>query len=1150
MQQSERGISLSASDLVGHLNCRFLTKLDCEVAFGEREKPIEDGARLDAIRRRGFEHEARYVDYLRKQGLEIDDVGGDRITPETVERTIALMKKGADIIVQAAFDDGIWRGKADILRKVRSGKSLLGDWSYEVIDTKLASETKGGTILQLCLYAEFIQKIQGFTPERVYVVPPTEYFEEQVYRTNDYLAYFRKVKRRLEDDVASRDFKDVYAEPVAHCDVCRWQRHCNAKRHHDDHLSLVADITKIQRLEFEKQKIKTVTELAKMPLPLKWKPERGSKDSIVKIREQARIQVEGRSSPRTLHELFIKPDLSFDEEFGLSMLPEPSRGDIFLDIEGDPFVGREGLEYLFGYAYEDEKGALVYKPVWAKDANGEKKAFDRFMDFAFKRFSLFPDLHIYHYAAYEPSALKRLMGRYAIREIELDQFLRGKRFVDLHRVVKRSLRASVESYSIKKLEPLFGFRREQDLREASIAKADLEMNLESGMANLIENEQAERVEAYNKDDCLSVRVLRDWLERERGGLLAKGVVIQRPQLLPGDPEDGALELKTELSELYKRLMHNVPLEAADRTSAQNAYWLIANMLEWHARERKVSLWEKFRLMELDDEELLEDGAAITGLKFEYSHRNEEGDTVFRYSFPAQETDLRRGSAVFTSDGKDKGKISDISGDEGWVEFERDIRTDGIAPTTVISVDLLPFNAIKGSIAAIRKIAESIAADGFERRDHFGPAKSLLLNEGPLFHIRPLKDDTETVLDAACRLVHDLNGRVLSIQGPPGTGKTHTAACMIISLIEKGKRVGITATSHKVIKNLVDKVFELSAERKMSFRCIMRDDDEQNPNGGVQNIRLIRARSNEDIERLASRTDASMIGGTSFFWARQNVESLVDVLFVDEAAQMSLANVIASSQGARSLVLIGDPQQLEQPLKGTHPEGTDQSSLDHVLGASETIAADHGLFLDTSFRLSPDICSFTSELFYEGRLHAFPKNEKQALDGPAPFAGSGLRYVPVQHEGNQNQSNEEAEAVATVFATLTKGAYSFINNEGESNLLKPEDVLIVAPYNLQVYKMRKRIPKARIGTVDKFQGQEAPVVIYSLTSSSQHDAPRGMEFLYSLNRLNVATSRAKAMCIIVGSEKLFFPSCSTPRQIQLANAFCRYREISDKIDLIS
>jgi len=584
----------------------------------------------------------------------------------------------------------------------------------------------------------------------------------------------------------------------------------------------------------------------------------------------------------------------------------------------------------------------------------------------------------------------------------------------------------------------------------------------------------------------------------------------------------------------------VPSDKALRSPEQHGRWLIANLLDWHKREMKVAQWEKFRLLDLEPEELRDDSSAITGLKFVTAHRNDEGNNVFRYAFPIQDVDLRRGSKIFTLDGRDRSVIADISAEEGWVEFLRDVRIEAVHPDAVFSVDLMPYNTIKGSIETIKRIARSILAEGFERRDEFGPAKSLLLNESPLQSRGVLQNENEPVLESACRLVQSIGGGVLSIQGPPGTGKTYTAAHMIIALIKQGKRVGITGTSHKVIRNLVDKVLELSSEKKLNFRCVIRNEDDSNP--GVQNIRIINAKNNEDITRQAAKTGAPLIGGTSFFWAREDATNLVDVLFVDEAAQMSLANVIVSSQGARGLVLIGDPQQLEQPLRGSHPEGTDASSLDHVLGSSGTISNDRGLFLGTSYRFHPDICNFTSELFYEGRLHAREGNERQALEGPEPYAGSGLRYVAVEHEGNQNQSNEEAEAIATIFAMLTKGEYAFRDHKGETRLLKPEDVLIVAPYNLQVYKLRKRIPKANVGTVDKFQGQEAPVVIYSLTSSSQSDAPRGMEFLYSLNRLNVATSRAKAMCILVGSPKIFEATCLTPRQIQLANGFCRYLEL--------
>ena len=1141
MRIKESGVILSASDLVGHLNCAYLTKLELDLGLGKIAQPIEDSTRLEAIRRRGFEHEERYVAHLRDKGFSIADVGGTSITPETVERTVALMKEGHDIIVQAAFDDGLWRGKADILRKVDGKPSGLGSYSYEVLDTKLATETKGGTILQLCLYALFVEKIQGLLPEYIYVVPPSSDFGEQRYRTTDYLAYFRKVRKSLEQAVTKRQFDGLYPEPVAHCDVCRWQQHCDRKRHADDHLSLVAGITKIQRIEVGKQKITKLADLAKMPLPLKWKPERGAVDGYTKIREQARIQFEGRSASQTLHEFFLKPDLKLDEDFGLLMLPEPSPGDVFFDIEGDPFVGTEGLEYLFGFAYENENKSVVYEGFWARNAQEEKDAFDRFMEFLDQRLLEYPDLNIYHYAPYEPSALKRLMGRHGVREIELDRVLRGKRFIDLYRVVRRSLRASVESYSIKKLESLFGYTRLQDLREASISKASLEMQLETGTPELIEKDDMGKVLAYNKDDCLSVLYLRNWLETKREELIAQGYSIVRPALVSGEADKEQMDAQLDTAELYKALLQNVPADVAERTAEQQGKWLIANMLDWHKRERKVSLWEKFRLLGLETEELREDPAAITGLKFVASHRNEDGDTVFRYAFPVQEVDLRRGSQIFTMDGKERGAISDISADEGWVEFQRDIKIENGYPDIVFSVDLMPPNTIKGSIEAIKRIAYSILADGFERRDEYGPAKALLLNERPLVGSGGIRRDGEPLLESACRVVQEIGGRVLSIQGPPGTGKTFTAAHMIISLIEKGKRVGITATSHKVIRNLVDKVLELSAEKNLNFRCVIRNEDDGK--GSVQNIRIVNAKKNEDITRQAQKTGAPLIGGTSFFWARQDAINFVDVLFVDEAAQMSLANVLVASQGARSLVLIGDPQQLEQPLKGSHPEGTDASSLEHVLESAETISDDCGLFLETSYRLHPDICRFTSELFYESRLDSRPENIKQALEGPEPFAGSGLRYVPVTHEGNQNQSNEEAEVIATIFATLTKGEYSFTDHKGQSRLLKPEDVLIVAPYNLQVYKLRKRIPKATVGTVDKFQGQEAPVVIYSLTSSSQYDAPRGMEFLYSLNRLNVATSRAKALCILVGSPKLFEATCLTPRQIQLANAFCRFLELT-------
>ena len=262
--------------------------------------------------------------------------------------------------------------------------------------------------------------------------------------------------------------------------------------------------------------------------------------------------------------------------------------------------------------------------------------------------------------------------------------------------------------------------------------------------------------------------------------------------------------------------------------------------------------------------------------------------------------------------------------------------------------------------------------------------------------------------------------------------------------------------------------------------------------------------------------------------------------------MSLANVLAMSHAAPNLVLLGDPQQLDQPTQGTHPDGTGVSALAHLLGGRQTIEAEQGLFLEETWRLHPDICAFTSEVFYEQRLASHAGLEQQQLIANGLVAGTGLRLVPVSHRGNQSSSDEEADAVASLVSSLVDGRSYWIDQYGSKKPITQEDVLIIAPYNAQVFKVQERLPGARVGTVDKFQGQEAPVVIYTMATSTPTDAPHGMEFLYSLNRLNVATSRARCVCVLVASPELFGPECRTPRQMHLANAFCRYRELASEV----
>jgi hypothetical protein len=396
--------------------------------------------------------------------------------------------------------------------------------------------------------------------------------------------------------------------------------------------------------------------------------------------------------------------------------------------------------------------------------------------------------------------------------------------------------------------------------------------------------------------------------------------------------------------------------------------------------------------------------------------------------------------------------------------------------------------------------------------------------------------SETAVNTANRIALALDDSAFAIQGPPGSGKTYTGARMICTLVKHGMKIGVTALSHKVIRKLLDDVVEASREGNVKGVCCLHRDNEGEPNAGV----AVAKENEEAWEALQSGT-ANVVGGTSWLWSPEKAFEVVDVLFIDEAGQMSLADVLAVSQAAKKLVLLGDPQQLERPTKGSHPDGAEKSALEHLLNGQKTIAPDMGFLLPETWRLHPKVCEYTSEFFYDGKLRSHAQARSRVIEGHEWIAGAGLWFVPAKHAGNRNSSPEEVELVARIVEGLLAPEVKYSHSAGKSRSLKEDEILIVAPYNAQVADLKSRLPRMRIGTVDKFQGQEAPVVIYSLTTSSPEEAPRGMEFLYSLNRLNVATSRAKTAVIVVGSPRLFEPECRTPRQMQLANALCGYLE---------
>ncbi|MBA1146677.1 TM0106 family RecB-like putative nuclease [Ectothiorhodospiraceae bacterium WFHF3C12] len=1133
MNPSGEVIALSASDLVGHLNCGHLTALDFQAARGLLSPPAHWDPVLEILRERGRRHEEAFVEHLRDAGISVSKIDGVDVTADAVAQTRDAMAQCHDVICQAALQDGRWLGRADVLRRVEV-PSDLGDWSYEIIDTKLARETKAGTVLQLCLYADLLEHIQGRVPDYVYVVAPWSDYEPQAFRVADYSAYYRRAKRATEIATDGPEIPDVYPDPKEHCDVCRWRERCEQRRRDDDHLCLVAGITKNQINELQANGINTRTELAAMPLPMPWKPQRGSPISYEKAREQARIQVESDKARELRFELL----LPVQPEAGLGLLPEPSDGDIFFDIEGDPFVGEHGLEYLFGYQYDGEDGSPKYVADWALDRESEKAIFERFIDFVTERRERYPDLHIYHFAPYEPGALKRLMGRYASREREIDDLLRGKVFVDLYSVVRNGLRAGVESYSIKKLEPLYGFHRETELTEANKALASVQAGLELADGASIGDEERAVVQRYNADDCASTAGLRDWLEARRSELIESGTAVPRPE--PGhEASEELTEREAQVQALIDRLTADIPVDVEERTAEQQARWILAYLLEWHRREEKATWWEHFRLAGLTTDELVDERAALAHLTLlETVDQTKTGIPTHRYRFEAQDTDLRGEEKLRAVGGEAIGQAVRVSIDDRTIDIKKQKATADTHPEAVYAHTV--FNS-KEQAGALFRIGEYVAEHGIEGEGPYRAARALLLREPPPLGGQPIREPDEVALDAALRAAGVLEGGVYPIQGPPGTGKSFTGARMICRLVEQGKKVGITANSHKVIRNLIEKVLEASDEMGLAVQCTHKISEKE-----PDQDRIILTKDNKELFGALNEGQCQVAGGTSFLWSRAEAEETLDVLVVDEAAQMSLANVVAVSQAARTLILLGDPQQLDQPMQGTHPDGTGVSCLEHILGEYHTISKDRGLFLERTFRLHPEICEFDSELFYDHKLVAQEGCEQQVIRASGPLSGSGLRYLPVAHEGNKSSSIEEASAVERAVHAILEGDPHWTDRDGAERSLTLDDIVIITPYNAQVFEIQQRLPGARVGTVDKFQGQEAPVAIYSMATSSHADAPRGMEFLYSANRFNVAISRAKCLAVLVASPQVFEADCRTPRQIQLANAFCRFLEVSEEI----
>ena len=1161
MRRVDGRLVYSATDLVGYLECAHLANLERAAVWGHPNRPVRADPVLDRIAQRGIEHEQRFLESLRGDGATVVEVerheslAYDERHIRGRDETVAAMRDGVDVIYQAVLFDERRFGYADFLRRVEQ-PSDLGGWSYEVWDTKLARHATASAVLQLCLYSDMVRELQGRQPEEMHLALGGVERETVSFRVADYAAYYRLVAREFEAFLGSEPAFPVETrpEPVEHCGVCRWSERCRKQWRTEDDLSLVAGLSSRQRRALHTIDVTTRTGLAEPARPLPDRLDGAGREALARIQAQAKIQVRGELVGKTISER-IAPARDRDDDLvpnqGLLMLPEPSPGDLFFDIEGDPFFGSEevdGIDYLFGVigpGRPDANGQSAFHAIWSIEdgtvtTGAERRAFEAFIDLVMDRLESDPKLHIYHYAPYEPTAVKRLAGRYGTREEEVDQLLRGGVFVDLYRAVRQGIRASVESYSIKRLEPLYSFDREVDLRDAGTSIVEFETWLELGQGEQRE-ELLSQIKGYNRDDCVSTLRLRDWLEDQRAELVQDLGNLPRPTVPePEEREDS--EAQKAVNDLVDALLASLPESIELASDAEHGRWLLAQLLNWHRREAKSFWWRYFHLVgELTDEERREESDAIGELTFEDSWpdpRPKARSTIYRFRFPSQEHAIKADSSPHDPEtGKAVGRVVRVDDEEGVIDIRRGRTQPPPTATSLIPYDLV---GSQPKPENLQRLARWVLDHGLDSAGSYRAARDLLARRPPRLGQegeQRLLNKGEDAQEAARRLVAGVDESYLAIQGPPGSGKSTVGAEMIVDLVAARKRVGVTANSHKVIGELLAKVARVADQRGVRVAIGQRSNDDP-AYADAEHLK-----KNEEAQDALAAGSLDVVGGTTWLWAREDMVESVDVLFIDEAGQMSLADALAAALAATNLVLLGDPQQLDQPLQGVHPPGADRSALAHVL-RGEQVMPDHlGLFLDGSWRLHPEISAYTSEVFYEGRLHSHPGRELLNLEGMPPLSGTGIRFVPVLHSGRSSESLEEAGELANLVHALMAVRPTYTDATGFVHSLDASDVLVITPYNAQVRAIRAALPDLRIGTVDKFQGQEAPISIYSMATSSGAEAPRGMEFLYSLNRLNVATSRAQCLAVVVASPALIRARCRTPRQMRLANALARLVEVA-------
>lgn len=1081
---------LSPTDLVKFFGCHHATYLDMH-EIASKNAP---SAMNEQLSKNGNAHETAYLNILKSQGLSVIEIPKEGILEEERSRlTIEALHSGADVIYQGFLKAHPWRGDADFLIKIQE-PSALGDFSYEVLDTKLSKHPKSEYILQLSVYSELLANIQKKEPVLMYIV--TGDGKRHDFKVKDFASYYQKSKNSFESFV-NNPLQQSTAEPCNYCALCHWKDHCTAQWEASNHLSLVANIQRSQIKRLRTAGITNIKDLA--ALPIAHEIPDFNKDVLLRLREQALLQEYKRETGKDRFELIpLTPGKGFER------IPKRNVGDIFFDMEGDP-LHPDGLEYLFGIYYFENKQS-VFIPFWGHTHEEEKEAFRKVMTFLNGHLTQYPKAYIYHYNHYEVTALKRLACRYGLFEEMLDNLLRTKKFVDLYKAVRESIRTSEPGYSIKNLETFYMDKREGTVSTAVDSIVFYNKWRESGESCLLKD-----IETYNELDCASTYKLRDWLLK----IKPKGAPFFLSEALVLN-NDGVSRKDWEIEyEASKKL-----LEDKYKIDPKEMYRQLADLIEFHNREKKPQWWAYFERHDKFEDELINDPECLAGLTLAGSQSSAEAHF---YCFPPQEYKLKAGRYA-----------KDIRTGKSWFIIQVDdvknivkIKPGNTPPPNRLSLGPSDPISTDGIRSAIYRVSDSI----LEADKKYAAIKDILNKTEPNIKGRQRGQPVSLLKDplsGAMEAVLNLKKSYLIIQGPPGSGKTYTSSHIIVELMRQGKKVGVAANSHKAIHNLLDQIEKVADSKNFQFFGVKKSSGQESDYQGKY------IKNEPKTKKIDLRM--SLFAGTAWLFSDSIFDQELDYLFIDEAGQVSVANVVAMGAAAKNIVLVGDQMQLGQPIQGVHPGEAGLSILEFLLGDYQTVPPSRGIFLQDTYRLEPGICKFISEAFYEGRLNPHPStSNRNLLLDYSDLPSKGVHVIHAKHTGCAQKSVEEGVIIKGVYEKLLGQSF----NDGKNiRAVIIDDILVVTPYNVQANHLSAILPEgARVGTVDKFQGQEAPIVLVSMVTSSAEDLPRNIEFLYSQNRLNVAVSRAQCLAVIVFNPALLEVPCKTIEQMRLVNTFC-------------